>query len=311
MAKIRILLFIALSGILSFSCEKEPKNPDTRARGAIIHNMPEWLQEGNGYASDWKDWQGESGTLLHAFVPESIMPDSFEGKYRLYLHYGVQDISIGFNDMDGTAYCLFFNWYDSFPRRTSNSFVSVPQVNPDKEFSFDCHAKTHLSEEGNSSNESHVSILKDNLSGKYACRYVQTIAGKEIINAELFPVNTLTFDRPEWLPASLIDPNSGAVLIRFSTNSILSHYTGMEMNISSENYSKHHILSAEGMDVRSRDDSRQIISFNLRDGQLGGFADYFTFKRTGHTGDLSYYRTVGESAVLVKEYCNLICKESN
>lgn len=313
MDKIRILLFIALSCILAFSCEKEPNNPDTRARGANIQNMPVWLQNGfDGFASDWKDWQGESGILLHEFVPESIMPDSFDGKFRLYLHYGgVQDISIGFNDIDGTACCLFYNWYNKFPRGTTNSFVSVRQKNPHMAFSFDCHAKTNLSEEANSFNESHVSFLKDNRPGsKYACRYVQTIAGKEIINTELFPVNHFTFDKPEWLPSGVIDPNSGELIIYFADYFISQQYLGVKMGISWDNHSKHNIFSAEGMTVRSCDDSRQIISFNLLDGQLGGFADYFTFKRIGDTGELSYYKIVDDSPVLIKEFKNLIFKDT-
>jgi hypothetical protein len=311
MGKTRTLISVVLFVAFSFSCEKEPNNPHTRARGAMIHNMPVWLQEGSGYASDWEDWQGESGLLLHEYVPESIMPDSFDGKFRLYLHYGVQDISIGFNDVDGTAYCLFFNWYDRFPRGTTNSFVSVPQANPDMAFSFDCYAKTNLSEEAGSFNESHVSILKDNRPGsKYACRYVQTIAGKEIINTELFPVNHFTFDKPEWLPSGVIDPNSGELIIYFSDNFISQQYCGVEMGISWDNHSTHNIFSAEGMTVRSCDDSQQIISFNLLDGQLGGFADYFTFKRTGDVGELLYYRIIGESPVLVKECKNLICKDT-
>ncbi len=311
MGKTRTLISVVLFVAFSFSCEKEPNNPDARARGAIIHNMPEWLQDGNGYASDWKDWQGESGILLHEFVPESIMPESFDGKYRLYLSFGVQDISIGFNDEDGTVYCLLYNWYGSFPRGTTNSFVSVPQANPDVEFSFKCHAKTNLSEEAGSFNESHVSILKDNRPGsKYACRYVQTIAGKEAINAELMPVNPFTFEKRYWMPSDIVDPVSGDILLSFSFNSIVQHYRGMEMQLEGNNNQMYQILSAEGLVIRSCDDSQQIISFNLLDGQLGGFADYFTFKRTGDAGELLYYRIIGESPVLVKECKNLICKDT-
>jgi len=311
MVKVKYLALFLLSVSLSLSCEKEPNNSDTRARGSIIHNMPEWLAYGYGYTSDWKDWQGESGILLHKFVPETIMSDDFNGKYRLYLHYGTQDISIGFNDIEGTTYCLFYNWYDSFPSGTTNAFVSIPQDDPDTEFSFECHAKTNLSEESVSSNKSHVFIFKENLSGsKYACRYVQTIAGKEIINAELFRVNFFSFDRREWLPKSVIEPNSGDIIINFSDNIIPQHYCGEEMFLNGGNYLKHQILSAEGMTIKNSDDSKQVISFNLLDAKVGGFAEYFTFKRTGDIGELSYYKTVDNSPVLIKEYKNLICKDT-
>ena len=311
MRKILILTTIILLGILAVSCEKEPRNQDTRARGATIHNLPAWLQEGWGYASEWQDWQGESGILLHDFVPDSMIPDSFEGKFRLYIRYEIQDISIGFNDIDGTTYCLFYNWYDSFPRGTTNSHVSIPQSDPDTEFSFDCYAKNRLDEDANPSNQSHVSFIKDNRPGsKFTCRYVQTIAGKEIINTEIFPVNLFTFSKRNWLPLDVINQDNGDVVLNFTNDSILQHYSGMPMVLNGENYQRHMILSAEGMTVKSCDDSQQMISFNLLDGSLGGFADYFTFKRTGNTGVLSYYKIVNEVPVLIKSYENLICKDT-
>lgn len=311
MGKTNILLSVVISGIFLISCEKEPNNPDTTARGAIIHNLPAWLASGNGYASDWQDWQGESGILLHEFVPESVLSGNFDGKYRLYLSYGTQDISIGFNDAEGTTYCLFYNWYDRFPKGTTNSHISVSQAHPDTEFSFDCHAKINLSEEANASNQSHVTIYKKNQGDKYACRYVQTMAGKEIINTELFPVNFFTFDRRKWLPNDVIDPSSGDFIIQFSYNFIPQHYCGMEMTLNGKNYQKHQILSAEGLTVKEYDDSKQVISFHLADAQTGGFADYFTFTRNGDIGELSYYKNVEDSPVLIKAYKNLICKDTN
>ena len=179
------------------------------------------------------------------------------------------------------------------------------------EFSFKCHAKTNLSEEANAFNESYVSFIRNNRPGsKYACRYVQTIAGKEAINAELMPVNPFTFEKRYWMPSDIVDPVSGDILLSFSFNSIVQHYRGMEMQLEGNNNQMYQILSAEGLVIRSCDDSQQTVSFNLLDGSLGGFADYFSFKRIGDTGELSYYKIVDDSLVLIKECKNLICKDT-
>ena len=158
-------LLVAISFIIivcSFlvSCPGMSKN-NRWIRGSEIHFYPRWLRHTNfevfanspAYGvSDWIDWQSEQAKQFHTLVPDTVISDAFQWKFRLVL-IG-QDTTIVFNDEQRTSYIMFFNWVHKVNSPTLT--MTIPQKNEEQKYEYDCHIKTNLRESETNDNKGRI-----------------------------------------------------------------------------------------------------------------------------------------------------------
>lgn len=288
---VSIFILLLLSSFLVGCWDKESAY---YLRGKIISNYPDWLNprgevdcaEG---VSEWLDWQSEQGMLLHDYVDNSVIDDSYSGKFRICLDG--QDIALRFNDKECTGVVIIFNWVGAVPE----SFYSVSQTDIDNKFEYDCHSKTSLYDGESEKNKARVSItrLKSD-SDENEFNYKLAVAGKIIIDIEL-KNNLKSGEVPVDISEHSWIPDDVSCLYRDTATSILKlrSFLRFEMENDLRTFRNNWPACYEGISLRGEiDDEKQEISFNLLDAEQSDFADYFTLKvaEDKESAAITYYK---------------------
>lgn len=306
-------------GMFFISCPSNKDDNEFYLRGKIISNYPNWLDPHGIMTTQnislWTDWQSEQGKALHDYVPNDVIADDYNGKFRLLV--SGQNIILLFNDPVGTAITILFNWIAE--TKTTSNIINISQKDIDHKFEYDCYAKTNLHEGEKSSNKAHVSMTR--LSNKNEIpnklNYKLEIAGNTVISIEL--INGIITEKAtvpkahSWFPSNVEfiywnDTNIQLCLWYTGENKNILLWYPFGMNLNS-NVLKSVLSCYEGISLKEINDAEKEISFNLLDATQSGFADFFTLKIFDNkTASITYYKyNEVNSPVKVRTDNNLEC----
>ena len=247
----------------------------------------------------WLSWKGDSGILLHDYVSDSVISDSFEGNFRIIINES--DWGIYFNDADGTCSDLLYLCDAEGVTETDN------------EFEADCTIKKNLYEQSSEDNKAHLVISKiDDTSYHLELK----LKDKELIVSDASIINEVVVQRPSWLKKIIGKSDRTGRFLSDRNNqaeSIVKRPNLPIFDLDSPETFKNFIYSYEGVTVKGQNDVNHVFSLYMNDRALGGCCDYLEIKLRDDkidrydTVDITFYKTVGNEDVVVKKYENLIC----
>lgn len=289
-----------------------PFNSDNEfyLRGKEISNYPEWLNPyheicgGIGF-SDWLDWQGEQGKLLHDYVPKNIISKDFKGKFRL--HISTQDTFLVFNDSKSTSIVILYNWVAEV--KSCANGIDIPQDDIENKFEYDCYAKKSLYDEETDENKAHILLTRlESSTTENKFNYKLKIAGNLVINCDMRNISipnevSIDIEKHSWIPYEVgwLKLNKTKDAIKF----VQSYYASMGKNLTVWENS---VDCQEGIvSIRDKiDDANKTISFNLVDTEQ---CDYITLKVADDlkTASITYYKVENEKPKLIRCDESLLC----
>ena len=318
----KFLLPIIIILLCFISCPIE-RNNDYSVR---IENYPDWMTwyKGGGNsciaASEWMDWQGEQGLLLHDYIPKEAISGDYLGKFRIY--YSDQYVGIQFNDPDSTLVRAMYLWIKHPGDNGNNGRISFYQSNPELYYEFDCYCKKRTLDKATESNKAHVKFtrLKDG-DKDIGFNYFLKVAGKTVIDVDLkTPITKGELKLNEnhsWLkftPVGNNDTYYNFFPIDYNNVCVDSFWvlkgldgTGNILIETDSRIEKYFYYCFEGISLRYVDDTTQTLQLNLLDAEESDFADYLEFVRNGDKGKLTYYKLILGVPTVVKEYDDIDC----
>lgn len=201
---------LAALAFLAAACplhDDTPSETDIQT-GEIIGNFPEWID--SDYVNlgvavcEWKDWQSEDGKKLHAYMPEELPYNDYDGKYRLLV--SGQNLILFFDDEPRTAVNLIYV-YIGEPSNYGDPSVSVEQKDEGK-FVFSGWAKSRDRLDCTDGNRADVCFsrnLEDEDDFCYRGNYRLTVNGATVAD-ETYKVtrkaalDRAAFDTPDFFP---------------------------------------------------------------------------------------------------------------
>lgn len=315
----KIKLFGILLSILSIFFTGCPDvffipDPSEEEHGLLIVNYPEWCEgEINtedrfsmflfsyhcyGY-SDWKEWNSSEGELIFSLVDKNLVPNGFDGKYRLVVIN--QYLYVCFNDKEMTNIRLH-NYYGDYEKENNNQ-ISIKQSSKNL-FEYNAILKGDISIQ---MYDKHPHIRLEKIS-ETQFAYKLEVDGKTYVSetmtnykaeygSAIFPMEV---EQYEWLPKKGMDFAVGNKTLGtfFYTDG-----NSLSMSRGPENSGNIYIMLMycfEGISLRSIDEENKTVSYNFLDAGKNGHCDYFEIKidtvtdegRYSYKGTLTFYKIV-------------------
>ena len=231
---------------------------------------------GFGY-SEWKDWQGNDGKLLHSLVDDSIVSDNENCKYRL-LMVG-QHLCICFNDSASkfASVFAFIGNYEHYENRIVKIDTSSDKVE------YDCWIRPYhdevWEEKCTDSNKGKVVLTKidDNSFNYKMTMNEKTIVDTTMVNGQAGCGKAQLTKKYSWFPTFAFSEVIGD---DYSKNGYYGHCKiGFDFDSNTNlvevfEWGMNSMYCFEGVSLRSVDEENKKISFNLLDAAESGFADY-------------------------------------
>lgn len=299
-------------------------DPSEEEHGLLIVNYPEWCEgEINtedrfsmfhfsyhcyGY-SDWKNWNSSEGELIFSLVDKDLVPEVFDGKYRLVVIN--QYLYVCFNDKKMTNIRLH-NYYGDYERENNNQ-ISINQSSKNV-FEYDAALRGEITLQMYGK-RSHVRLEKKtetqftyklDVDGKtyvtetminYKAEYGSAIFPMKVEEYEWLPKNGMDFDVGNKILGPIFDVNGNSLSIGRGPGNSGNIYLML-------------MYCFEGISLRNIDGENKTVSYNFLDAGKNGHCDYFEIKidtvtdedRYSYKGTLAFYKIVEEKPVELYRY---------
>lgn len=313
------LLPIFLLSILFRGCLT---NTDFYIYGVLITNYPEWcfgkLDEDNpndyysnyycyGY-SDWKDWNSSDGRLVSSLVDETLVPDNFDGKYRLLVIN--QFLYICFNDREMTSIQLnnYYGDYDAANPKKNDLKVSVKQSSADV-FEYDATLHSEAAQQFYGK-KTYVRLeKKSEAQFTYKLEVDGNLYASETMTNYKADYGSASFPKMveeyEWLPKKGMNFHSSV------SNGASFKVSEHLLSIDRTDYLPMYYCF-EGISLRDIDEKNKTVSYNFLDAGKNGYCDYFEIKIDSfddraeeykkYRGALTFYKIENEEPRVLYRY---------